>query len=191
MALGNGLEGGGQVGFGIDAVHLGGLDERGDAAPVPGAVVMAGEQDVLARENQGTDAILDRVGVDLDAAVVDEELQTLPVVSEVGELLAGARLRRQLRAGLGEPVAEGQDQRLGAFLPDSPAPLGSLAHDLGLDPAELGDPAQAFRGDRRGVLIEQLAQLPPAVRPAMGEPQRDACRRGSCRRCSRPPAARR
>ena len=95
MALGNGLEGGGQVGFGIDAVHLGGLDERGDAAPIPGALVMAGEQGVLARENQGTDAILDRVGVDLDAAVVEEQLQTLPVVSEVGELLAGAGLRRR------------------------------------------------------------------------------------------------
>ena len=94
------------------------------------------------------------------------------MVSEVGELLAGAGLWGQLRAGLGEPVAEGQDQRLGALLPDSPAPLGGLAHDLGLDPVELGDPAQAFRGDRRGVLIEQLAQLPPAVRPAMGEPQR-------------------
>ena len=89
VAAGDRLEGGGQVGGWLDAVHLGGLDQRGDAAPVPGTFIVAGEQRVLAREDQRPDAILDRIGVDLDPAVVEEQLQALPVVGEVGELSPG------------------------------------------------------------------------------------------------------
>src|SRR5918993_2744947 len=71
VAAGDRLEGGGQVGGWLDAVHLGGLDQRGDAAPVPGTLVVTGEERVLACEDQRPDAVLDRVGVDLDRAVVD------------------------------------------------------------------------------------------------------------------------
>jgi hypothetical protein len=149
------LEGGGQVGRGIDAVHLGRLDQRSDPTPIAGTFVVAGEQGVLAGENQGTNAILDRIGVDLDPAVVEEDLQPLPVVGEVGQLLASAGLRRQLGAGRGEPGRERQDQGLGLLLPHGPTPLERLARDLGLDPVELGDPTQALLGDRRGIPVEQ------------------------------------
>jgi hypothetical protein len=48
-------------------------DQRGDHAPVDAALVGAGEQGVLAVEGDRADRALDHVGVDLDAAVVEEE----------------------------------------------------------------------------------------------------------------------
>ena len=47
MAAGDGLEGGGQVGEGLDAVQPAGADEGGEAGPGPAALVMACEECVL------------------------------------------------------------------------------------------------------------------------------------------------
>jgi hypothetical protein len=60
------------VGFRIDGIQLAGFDERSDDRPVFGAAVGAGEEGVLPDEGYGTDRAFDRVGVDLDHAVVDE-----------------------------------------------------------------------------------------------------------------------
>ena len=65
----------GEVGLRVDAVQLAGLDERGEDRPVLGAAVGAGEESVLAVEGEGPDGALDGVGVDLDAAVVEEAVR--------------------------------------------------------------------------------------------------------------------
>ena len=62
----------GEIGLRIDAAEFAGLDQRGDDGPVLAAAVGAGEQRVLAVERDRSDAALDDVGVDLDAAVVEE-----------------------------------------------------------------------------------------------------------------------
>ena len=62
----------GEPGVRIYAVELRGLDQRGEDGPVVAALVTAGEQGVLAIECDGPDRSLNRVGVDLDAAVVEE-----------------------------------------------------------------------------------------------------------------------
>lgn len=67
-----------EVGGGIDAVELAGLDERGEDRPVLGAAVGAGEEVVLAAERQGSDGAFDDVVVDLDAAVVEEAGEPVP-----------------------------------------------------------------------------------------------------------------
>lgn len=56
----------------IDAAELGCLDERGDDGPVLTAAIGAGEERILAIESSWTDCALDNVGVDFDAAVVEE-----------------------------------------------------------------------------------------------------------------------
>ena len=71
----------GEVGLRVDAVELAGLDERGDDGPVLSAAVGAGEERILAIEGDGTDGALDDVGVDLDAAVVEEAGEPLPSVT--------------------------------------------------------------------------------------------------------------
>ena len=67
-------EGGFEIRVGLHAVHLGGFDERSDAAPGDSAFVVTGERCVLAIESQGPDAILHGIGVYLDASVMEKDL---------------------------------------------------------------------------------------------------------------------
>ena len=88
MAVGDGCAGCLEIGEGLDGVDFAGLDQRGDAAPRDAAFIMAGEERVFAIEGYRADQVFDPVGVDLDAAVVQEGLQPVPVVMDVGQLFA-------------------------------------------------------------------------------------------------------
>ena len=78
VAVGDGSQGGLEIGEGLDAVDFAGLDQRSDEAPSDVALVMAGEEGILAIEGDGADQIFDPVGVDLDAAVLQEGLKYPP-----------------------------------------------------------------------------------------------------------------
>ena len=65
----------GEIGVRLDAVELGGFDERGDDGPMLGAAVGAGEERILPGQGQRPDRALDGVGVDFDAAVIEERLK--------------------------------------------------------------------------------------------------------------------
>ena len=78
MAVDDPVEDVSEVGLRFDAVELASLDKRGDDGPVFSAAVGAGEERVLAIERNGTDGALDDVGVDLDAAVIQEAGEPLP-----------------------------------------------------------------------------------------------------------------
>ena len=69
MTVGDGSQGGLEIGEGLDAVYLAGLDQRGDAAPGAAAFIVSGKEGVLAIECDGADQVFDPVAVDLDAAV--------------------------------------------------------------------------------------------------------------------------
>src|SRR5260370_34132660 len=75
----------GQVGVRLDANQLTGLDERGNGGPMFGTAVGAGEQSILSRQRKRTDAALDDVVVDLDAAVVEEQAQSLPARQRIAD----------------------------------------------------------------------------------------------------------
>ena len=62
----------GEVGLGIDAVQLAGLDQRGEHRPVFRPLVAAGEEGIFSGEGNRAHSALDGVGVDLDAAVIEE-----------------------------------------------------------------------------------------------------------------------
>ena len=85
MALDDAGDDVGEIGVGLDADQLAGLDERGDHGPVLGTTVGAGEQCILASEGKGPDAALDNVVVDLNAAVVEEQAQSLPARQRVAD----------------------------------------------------------------------------------------------------------
>jgi hypothetical protein len=51
---------------------------------------MTGEERVLSRQGDRADQILDGIGVDLDAAVMQEGLQPVPLAMDVDQLLAEA-----------------------------------------------------------------------------------------------------
>lgn len=91
--LGEGL---GQPGVWVHARDLAVFDEGGDHRPVVAALIRAREQRVLAIEGQRPDRPLDGVGVQLDAAIIQEQRQSGPagqrVADGVGELALGADL---------------------------------------------------------------------------------------------------
>lgn len=88
MAVGDGCQGGLEIGEGLDAVDLSGFDHRSDAAPGETALVMTSEERFFAIESDRADQVFDPVGVDLDAAVGQEGLQPIPVIMDVGQLFA-------------------------------------------------------------------------------------------------------
>lgn len=61
-----------EVSLRIDAVEFAGFHERGDDCPVLGAAIGSGKERVLAVQSDRSDGALDHVGVDFDAAVVEE-----------------------------------------------------------------------------------------------------------------------
>src|SRR5260370_18600004 len=134
-----------------------------------GTAVGGGEQGILSGQRKGTDAALDDVIVDLDAAVVEEQAQPLPARERVadrrGEL---GLLADELELGA-QPGFESFDQRPAALLADRTPLLGG-ATDLGLDPIERCNARQRLGGDRRRARIGQLVEVPAHVAPAEGKP---------------------
>jgi hypothetical protein len=95
----------------IDAVQLASFDERSDACPVLRALIVASEQCIFAIENKRTNTSFDNVGIELDAAVVEEAGEAFPVVQGVADAFSDRRLGRDARELLLEPGFERQELR--------------------------------------------------------------------------------
>jgi hypothetical protein len=122
---------------------------------------MPREQRILAIQNKRTDASLDDVGVKLDAAVVEEPREPVPVVQGVADMLGDRRLARDAGELLLEPGLERQHERLAARLSDGAALIGAAASDRLLDGIEGGDARKRLAGDRRRAAF--LSQWPILV----------------------------
>ena len=90
MTVGDGCQSCTQVGVRVDSVQLAGFYERCHAGPGVAALVMSREERVLAIQGDGPDGVFDGVGVHLDTAIGQEDLQTIPVPVDIAELLAEA-----------------------------------------------------------------------------------------------------
>jgi len=95
---------------------------------------------------------------------------------DVGEFLTEAGLGGDPAALALQPFAELGHQRRGACLSRRQALSRSHAADLGLDPVELGDPAQPLGGDLRSITVEDFLQLPAGMCPAVRNRDRRAAR---------------
>ena len=146
--------------------------------------IMAGEERVLAIEHDRADASFDDVGVELDAAVVEEADEPVPMVQAIADGLGDRRLAGDARELLLEPGLERQHERLALFLAHGAALVGASAADRLLDRVERGDALERLAGDRRVAALGDVEELAPQVRPAEGERDRLAGalrRRWSCR----------
>jgi hypothetical protein len=77
----------GEICVRLDAAEFAGLDERSDCRPVHGAAVRAGEERVLPIQRDRANAALDDIGVDVDAAIVDEAGKALPAGERIADRL--------------------------------------------------------------------------------------------------------
>src|SRR3954463_2872805 len=78
-----------QVGMRIDAMQFAGLDQRGEHGPVFCPFVRTSEECVFSVESNWAPAALDSIGVDLDAAIVEEVQQPLPLIEAVANGFGG------------------------------------------------------------------------------------------------------
>ena len=156
-------------------MQLAGLDQRGQHRPVFRALVAAGEERIFSVQSNRAHAALDGVGVDLDAAVIEEAHQPVPVVEAVAdEPGRSVEPPGSLCQGFLEPGLQRLDQRLGLLLPRRPAFVGALAADLGFDLVEFGNPLQGLGGDRRRRRFGEVEELPAPMCPTEGERRRSA-----------------
>lgn len=74
--------------MGVDPVEFASLEEGGDYGPVLGSGVMTREECVLAVQRNRADRSLHGVGIQLDAAILEEQDQPVPVFGDVFQGLA-------------------------------------------------------------------------------------------------------
>src|SRR5258708_10899714 len=82
-----------EIGEGLDLVELGGSDEGADGCPSGAAAVGSGKQLVLAADRDRADDALDGIGVEVDAAVIEEAAKGAPagqgVADRIGHTASG------------------------------------------------------------------------------------------------------
>lgn len=163
MTVGDRGQGGIAICERLDAADLADLDQRSDATPGDAAFVEASEERVFAIKSYRADQVFDSVGVDLDATVGQEGLQTSPMVMDVGQLFAQAGFNGGLATLRLQPTAELGHQRRASSLAGREALTGRDATNVGLDSIELGDAAQTLGGNLRAVAVEDFFQFAPRV----------------------------
>jgi len=77
---------------------------------------MTGEECILTIEHEGANAPLDDVGVELDAAVVEEADEPVPVVQSITDVLGDHGLGGDARNLVLEPGLQRQHERLALVL---------------------------------------------------------------------------
>ena len=82
--------------LGINAGQFGCFDERGEDGPIFGAVIVAGEESILACQSLWAHRALDDVGVELDAAIIEEAGQAVPVPQPVANGLGRIGAAREV-----------------------------------------------------------------------------------------------
>jgi hypothetical protein len=75
----------GEVCLRIDAVQFARVDERRQDRPTFAARGRAGEQGIAAAKDNGPDSALAGIVVDLDASVIDEQGQAVPMAERVSD----------------------------------------------------------------------------------------------------------
>src|SRR4051812_48387870 len=74
-----------EVGVRVDAGELAGFDQRSDDGPVFPATIGTSEQRILPVQRDGSDAAFHYIGIDLDAAVVEEAGEAVPARQRIAD----------------------------------------------------------------------------------------------------------
>ena len=153
----------------LDAVQFAGFDQRADDCPSIAATIAPGKEMVLAAERHGADSTLYWIGVELDAAIVEEAGQTFPPRERVTDCL-GQRAAAGHARKLGfQPGVQSLHNRPGERTPFGKTMSGRLSAHAGFDDIEFADPAQCFGRYRLAGRLGHLVELAPRMRPTGGK----------------------
>lgn len=166
------LEGQSHPGEGIDIVHLSGLQEGCDGRPRLSPAVGPGKQRILARDGLGPDCPLDGIGVDIEAAIVQEALERLAAAPGIADRLGEFRLAGDAAQFLFPEQPEFGDDGGRLILSRGPSDLRVLAADFFLDSPQFGHPLDGFARHMRDAGHVQFIELASEMRPAGGQRQR-------------------
>ena len=94
---------------------------------------MTRKESIPSIDCNGSNGALDRIIVDLNSAILQEQAEALPVFGDVFEGFSERGLRRDAGAGVGQPSLKPIYNRLSLFLSNSKPSLGVLSTDGLLD----------------------------------------------------------
>ena len=143
----------------VDAVQFATLDERSDACPVSRTLIVAGKKCVTAAEGNWPHSALDGIRIQLDASVLEEAHEAIPVVEAVADRPGDARLGGDARELGFKPGLQCLNTRLALDLTDRLAHLGTAAADLFLDRIECGNALERLARDRRRAALGDIVEL--------------------------------
>jgi len=130
---------------------------------------MTGEECIFTVEDKRANAPFDDVGVELDAPVVEETGEPIPMVQGVADGVGDRRLGRDPRELVLEPRSERDEKWFGSFLTHRAARLGTVAADRLLDRVERRDAGKRFARDWCVAFLGDIEELAPQMGPAEGE----------------------
>ena len=94
-----------QIGVGLDIVKLAGFNQRTQDGPSVAAAVAAGKEMILATERHWPDCALNRIGVQLDPAIMQEARRSVPARERVADRFSNRAAAWYKRKLIGDPVA--------------------------------------------------------------------------------------
>lgn len=158
-----------EVSVRVDAVELGGFYERSDGRPVLATTVGTGEERILSIEGDWSDRAFDDVGVDLDAAIIEESTKSSPARQWVADCFGELALLADQGELLAQPWLEGIDDGAASLLARGAPFFGRASPYLALDLVELGDALERLRGNWRRPGLRQFVEASTHMRPAEGQ----------------------
>ena len=133
------------------------------------AAIAAGEEMILAAECNRPDCAFNRVGIEFDAAIMQEARQSVPARECVADRFgnrAAAWYKRKLHF---EPKPHRIDDGLGTIVASRKPVPRRLTANVGFNGVKIGDPTERFGRDRRVGCLRYLVELASCMTPACGE----------------------
>src|SRR5271166_812267 len=145
-----------------------------------GSTVVAGEECIFSVQSKGPDGTLDGVGVHLDASVVREQDEAVPVVKSIANGLGHFGAAGNEGQGLFDPGLELIEERPAPGLADLAARFGAFSADGLFDFVKRCDLNECLFGERRVAANGDLVEPPPQMGPAEGQDERRRWRPVAC-----------
>ena len=101
-----------EIGVGLDVVKLAGFDQRTKNGPSMATAIAAGEEMILATECNRPDRPFNRVGIEFDAAIMQEARQSVPARECVADRFGNRAAAWYKRKLLFEPEPHRLDDAL-------------------------------------------------------------------------------